>query len=227
MSSLQVQVLQATPLSCAVSSNSKPRYSPLEALQTCSSMSHLKQHHAHLIKLGLSADNDAMGRLIKFCAVSDNGDFDYALQLFDTLPHPDAFIYNTLMRGYLQHEEPAHCILIYLQMLQLSVLPNKFTFPCLIRACSVDNAVEQGIQIHAHVFKFGFAGDGFCLNNLIHMYVNFQALENARKVFDKMPSRDVVSWTTLISGYAQLGLVDGAFEIFELMPERNSVSWKP
>ncbi|KAE8698306.1 beta-1,3-galactosyltransferase 7-like [Hibiscus syriacus] len=71
------------------------------------------------------------------------------------------------------------------------------------------------------------SGSRFCRNNLIHMYVNFRALEDARKVFDKMPGnkREVVSWTTLISGYAQLGLVDAAVEIFELMPERNSVSW--
>jgi pentatricopeptide repeat protein len=37
--------------------------------------------------------------------------------------------------------------------------------------------------------------------------------------------RDVVSWTSLITGYSQWGFVDEAFEVFELMPERNSVSW--
>ncbi|GMJ14047.1 Chloroplast RNA Editing Factor 7 [Hibiscus trionum] len=225
MSCLQNPV--SPSLACAISSNSRPRCSPLVALETCSSMAQLKQHHARLTKLGLSSDNDAMGRLIKFCAIENNGDLDYAIHLFDTLPQPDAFIYNTLIRGYLQRQQPAHCLLFYLQMLQDSVFPNNFTFPCLIRACSVDGAVREGTQIHAHVFKFGFADDGFCLNNLIHMYVNFNALDDARKVFDKMPGnrRDVVSWTTLISGYAQLGLVEAAFEIFELMPVRNSVSW--
>lgn len=224
MSSLQTLLAPSLSISFS-SSNSKPCYSPLESLETCSSMAQLKQNHAHLTKLGLSSDNDAMGRLIKFCALSNDGDLDYALHLFDTLPHPDAFIYNTLIRGYLLRKQAADCIVLYLRMLQDSVLPNKFTFPCLIRACSVDGAVEKGAQIHAHVFKFGFANDGFCLNNLIHMYVDFKALENARKVFNKMPRRDVVSWTTLISGYAQLGLVDAAFEVFEWMPERNSVSW--
>ncbi|MFQ6632665.1 hypothetical protein Gotur_009369 [Gossypium turneri] len=224
MSSLQTLLAPSLSISFS-SSNSKPRYSPLESLETCSSMAQLKQNHAHLTKLGLSSDNDAMGRLIKFCALSNDGDLGYALYLFDTLPHPDAFIYNTLIRGYLLRRQAADCIVLYLRMLQDSVLPNKFTFPCLIRACSVDGAVEKGAQIHAHVFKFGLANDGFCLNNLIHMYVDFKALENARKVFNKMPRRDVVSWTTLISGYAQLGLVDAAFEVFERMPERNSVSW--
>ena len=62
-------------------------------------MAHLKQLHSRAIRLGLSSDNDAMGRLIKFCAVSENGDLSCALQLFDQMPQPDAFIYNTIMRG--------------------------------------------------------------------------------------------------------------------------------
>lgn len=188
-------------------------------------MLELKQFHSQVIKLGLSADNDAMGRVIKFCAVSDNGDLNYALQVFDALPHPDAFIYNTIMRGHLQLPFPRKCILFYSRMLCDSATPNRFTFPSVIRACSADNAVEEGRQVHAHVFKFGFGADGFSQNNLIHMYVNFQSMEGARKVFDKMPMKDVVSWTTLFTGYSQCGLVDKAFEVFELMPERNSVSW--
>ncbi|KAG5546074.1 hypothetical protein RHGRI_018298 [Rhododendron griersonianum] len=110
-------------------------------------------------------------------------------------------------------------------MLRESVTPNKFTFPSVIRACCVDYAVEEGKQVHAHVLKFGFGSDGVIQNNLIHMYMNFQYLEEARQVFDWMPYRDIVSWTTLISGYSQWGCVDETFEVFELMSERNSVSW--
>lgn len=166
-----------------------------------------------------------MGRVIKFCAVSKSGDFGYALRVFDLMPHPDAFIYNTVIRGYLQCQLPTNCILLYSQMLQESVIPNGFTFPSVIRACCADLAVEEGKQVHAHVFKFGFGSDGFSQNNLIYMYVKFWRLEEARRVFDRMPHWNIVSWTTLISGYSQWGRVDEAFEVFELMPERNSVSW--
>ncbi|KAM7256768.1 hypothetical protein ACFE04_012509 [Oxalis oulophora] len=51
------------------------------------------------------------------------------------------------------------------------------------------NAVQQGKQIHTHLFKFGFVSDGFSLNNLIHMYVNFQSLDEAKKVFRNMDNR--------------------------------------
>ncbi|XP_031745064.1 pentatricopeptide repeat-containing protein At1g08070, chloroplastic [Cucumis sativus] len=40
------------------------------SLSSCSSMSELKQFHSQIIRLGLSTDNNAIGRLIKFCAVS-------------------------------------------------------------------------------------------------------------------------------------------------------------
>ena len=218
-----LHLLQATPHSLSAPPRSYP--SPLNGLETCSTMAELKQYHSQLIRLGLSADNDAMGRVIKFCAVSKNGDLGYALQVFDTIPHPDAFIYNTIMRGYLQYQLPRNCIHLYSQMLQDSVEPNRFTFPSVIRACCNDNAIEEGKQVHAHVVKFGFEADGFSQNNLIYMYVNFQSLVKARRVFDKMHVRDVVSWTSLITGYSQWGFLDEAFEVFELMPERNSVSW--
>ncbi|KAH9313275.1 hypothetical protein KI387_028310, partial [Taxus chinensis] len=45
-------------------------------------------------------------------------------------------------------------------------------------------------------------------------------MENARKVFDKMPQRIVVSWTAMIGGYVLCGRLDEAVEYFEAMPER-------
>lgn len=163
-----------------------------------------------------------MGRVIKFCALSESGDLMYALQVFDVMPHPDAFIYNVLIRAHMQRRLARDCILLYSQMLSESVTPNRFTFPSLIKACCT---VEEGRQVHAHVLKFGSISDAYSMNSLIHMYVNCERLEEARRVFDKMPRRNVVSCTTLISGYSQWGCVDEAFELFELMHERNSASW--
>ncbi|KAH0993210.1 hypothetical protein GBA52_004693 [Prunus armeniaca] len=153
-----LQVLQATPPHL---SSPKTQISPLRGIESCSTMAELKQLHSQVIRLGLAADNDAMGRVIKFCALSKNGDLGYALQVFDTMLHPDAFIYNTVMRGYLQCQLPRNCIVLYSQMLQDSVTPNKYTFPSVIRACCNDDAIGEGKQVHAHVVKLGYGADGF------------------------------------------------------------------
>lgn len=185
-------------------------------------MAELKQHHAQIVKLGLSSDNDAMGRVLKFCAVSSSGDLDYALKVFALLPQPDAFIYNTLFRGYLRAKLYRDCILLYARMLENSVAPNNYSFPSVIRACSVEGG---GKQVHAHVTKLGFFRDSYCQNNLIHMYVSFEELEEAKMVFDGMERKDDVSWTTMISGYSQWGRVDEALAVFELMPFKNAAAW--
>ncbi|KAL0337914.1 UNVERIFIED_CONTAM: Pentatricopeptide repeat-containing protein [Sesamum calycinum] len=219
MSSVQLLPATATP------SISTAKATPFKNLQSCSTMAELKQHHANIIKLGLSSDNDAMGRVIKFCALSESGDLNYALKVFDSLPHPDAFIYNTMFRGYLEARLYRNCIDLYAHMLEKFVTPNKFSFPPVIRACCVDNAVKEAKQVHAHVIKLGFSQDSFCQNNLIHMYVNFESLEEAKTVFDTLDKKDDVSWTTLISGYSRWGSVDEAFVVFESMPVKNSAAW--
>ena len=47
----------------------------------------------------------------------------------------------------------------------------------------------------------------------------------ARRLFDEMSERDLVSWNIMLDGYAKAGEMLEAFEFFEKMPERNVVSW--
>ncbi|KAF5175280.1 Pentatricopeptide repeat-containing protein [Thalictrum thalictroides] len=51
-------------------------------------------------------------------------------------------------------------------------------------------------------------------------------INEARKVFDEMPERDVVTWTTVISGYVKCGLVQEARMLFdEVDAKKNVVTW--
>ncbi|KAL8484017.1 hypothetical protein ACS0TY_026639 [Phlomoides rotata] len=94
-----------------------------------------------------------------------------------------------------------------------------------ISSCSVDGAVEEANQVHAQVLKLGLAQDSYCQNNLIHVYVRFNCLEEAKRAFDNLEKKDNVSWTTMISGYSHWGCVDEALGVFELMPVKKSAAW--
>ncbi|XP_058098933.1 pentatricopeptide repeat-containing protein At1g53600, mitochondrial [Magnolia sinica] len=50
-------------------------------------------------------------------------------------------------------------------------------------------------------------------------------LEEAESVFNRMPIRDVVSWTALLTAYADNGKTETARMLFDRMPERNIASW--
>ncbi|KAF6152302.1 hypothetical protein GIB67_005956 [Kingdonia uniflora] len=47
----------------------------------------------------------------------------------------------------------------------------------------------------------------------------------AKKVFDTMTQRNVVTWNSRLAMYLRLGCVDEAQETFDVMPKRNGVSW--
>lgn len=49
--------------------------------------------------------------------------------------------------------------------------------------------------------------------------------DGAKKVFDEMPVRDVVSWNSMIVGYVRNSLINEALLVFDEMPERNTISW--
>ncbi|RAL46550.1 hypothetical protein DM860_004829 [Cuscuta australis] len=47
----------------------------------------------------------------------------------------------------------------------------------------------------------------------------------ARKVFDEMPVRDAISWTSLTLAYAKCGDMDAAVILFDEMPFKDMVAW--
>ncbi|KAJ8573485.1 hypothetical protein K7X08_009996 [Anisodus acutangulus] len=69
-------------------------------------------------------------------------------------------------------------------------------------------------RVHDDVLEMGFGSDLYICNALIDMYSRMNELGNARKVFDKMPQRDVVSWNSLISGYSANVYWEEALEAF-------------
>ncbi|CAK9157099.1 unnamed protein product [Ilex paraguariensis] len=67
--------------------------------------------------------------------------------------------------------------------------------------------------------------DLFVGNTMIDMYVKCGCLDCGRKVFDEMPDRDVISWTSLIVAYAKGGDMENALGLFDALPMKDMVAW--
>lgn len=69
-------------------------------------------------------------------------------------------------------------------------------------------------EIHTQVILCGFESNPFLNNILIQSYSILGCLDYARKVFDKMPKRDMISWSSVITMYTQNGLYDESLLLF-------------
>eukprot|EP01018_Ginkgo_biloba_P003195 Gb_11222 [translate_table: standard] len=78
-------------------------------------------------------------------------------------------------------------------------------------------ALADGKRVHAHMIETGFEPDVYLATKLVVMYVKCGSPIDALQVFDKMPARNLVSWTAMIGGYAQLGHGKEAWMLFHLM----------
>ncbi|GAV78345.1 PPR domain-containing protein/PPR_2 domain-containing protein [Cephalotus follicularis] len=154
-----------------------------------------------------------------------SGDFNYARSLFNQVIEPNVFLYNSTIRAYTHNHMYGLAITAYKQMLRHPILPDKFTFPYVLKSSAGLIWHSLGKQVHGHLRKFGPKAQEVTENALIDMYVKFNDLLDAQKVFDEMTDRDVISWNNLISGHVRLGQIRKAEALFDEMPFRTIVSW--
>ncbi|XP_051116541.1 pentatricopeptide repeat-containing protein At2g03880, mitochondrial isoform X2 [Andrographis paniculata] len=94
---------------------------------------------------------------------------------------------------------------------------DSITYGELIKCCISHRAIKQGKRVHNHVFSNGYDPKTFLINALLNMYVKFNLLDEAQALFDRMPERNFVSWTTMISAYSSADFDQKALRMLVMM----------
>ncbi|KAM7496046.1 hypothetical protein LguiA_020460 [Lonicera macranthoides] len=81
--------------------------------------------------------------------------------------------------------------------------------------------LQIGRQLHAAIIKKICRNDVFVWTSLVDMYTKYGKIKNSRMVFDGIRMRNMVTWTSIISGYAWNGLGEEAVNLFRVMKRRN------
>ncbi|CAO2839910.1 unnamed protein product [Amaranthus hypochondriacus] len=174
-----------------------------------------KQIHAHIVLLGLSSNVGLATKLVDlYCNCNA---LVYAHKLFDKMPKSNLFLWNVLIRGYAWDGPYDVSISLYYMLLDHGLVPDNFTFPFVLKACSALSSVKDGREIHEHVIRTGWANDVFVGAALIDMYAKCGCVESARGVFDKIMNRDVVLWNAMLAAYAQNGHPEDALTLCSRM----------
>lgn len=126
-----------------------------------------------------------------------------------------------MIRGLVSNDCFDDAIEFYGLMRSEGFLPNNFTFPFVLKACARLLDLQLGVKIHTLVVKGGFDCDVFVKTSLVCLYAKCGYLEDAHKVFDDIPDKNVVSWTAIISGYIGVGKFREAIDMFRRLLEMN------
>ncbi|KAJ4952819.1 hypothetical protein NE237_029651 [Protea cynaroides] len=198
----------------------------LKLIRRCKSLRSFKQIHSQLVTAGIIKHRDdlVVNQSIGFLASSVHN-LEYACDFLNQIQYnPSSFPFNTLIAGYVGSDAPWAAILTYKRIVQNGFLPDKYTFPVLIKSCAKVVGIREGKQVHGVVEKMGFSSDLFVQNSFLHLYGVCCNCNEATKLFDEMPVRDVVSWNALISGYVKAGLFAEALNLFMKMDMEPNVA---
>lgn len=102
---------------------------------------------------------------------------------------------------------------------------DKFTVVGVGTACANVGALKSLCQLHGAAIVSGLEFNVIMSNVMIDAYGKCGDAEVSRELFDRMGTRDVISWTSLVVAYASSHRLEEARLTFDRMPERNAVSW--
>ncbi|KAI5061610.1 hypothetical protein GOP47_0024115 [Adiantum capillus-veneris] len=189
----------------------------LKACATIGEIAKGEEIHDEIRKQGLLQNNMALATAL-LDMYAKCGALSKAQKLLKKLRFRNVVSWNTLIAGYVQDGQGKQALDCLNLMQREGISPDAVTYLSILKACATIRAIEKGQEIHERIAKDGLLQDSTMLGNaLVDMYAKCGALSKAQDVLQKLPSRNVVSWSTLIEGYAQEGQGEQALHCFELM----------
>ncbi|KAK6138387.1 hypothetical protein DH2020_027861 [Rehmannia glutinosa] len=178
----------------------------------------------------LRPDNYTFPLLFKTCARLLLFDMGHeilghvACKVFDESCVRDLVSWNSLINGYVRSGRGKEALMIYREMeMERNVDPDEITMIGVVTACTQLEDLKLGHEFHRYIRHQGLKMSVPLGNALLDMYVKCGDLDEAKKLFERMEDKTIVSWTTMVAGFAKFGYLDVARRLFDAMPEKDVV----
>eukprot|EP01018_Ginkgo_biloba_P014954 Gb_36806 [translate_table: standard] len=195
------------------------RFTFVSVLRACAMQRALEDgRHIHnsIIETNLETNVMVGSALIDMYAKC--GSLPDASKVFSKMCERNLITWNAMIAGYSQNGHGYEALKVFNEMQLAGLKPDGFTFGSVLNACACLESVEKGKEVHNCIVKTGSEVLVMVVENaLVDMYAKCRSMHDANKVFQKMPERDVVSWTAMLTGYAQNGYGEEALKFFSQM----------
>ncbi|GAV75044.1 PPR domain-containing protein/PPR_2 domain-containing protein/PPR_3 domain-containing protein/DYW_deaminase domain-containing protein [Cephalotus follicularis] len=185
--------------------------------------------HGYVIKRGLDMDRYVQNALMDM--YSRMGKIGISKTIFATMEDRDKVSWNTLITGYVVCGRHDDALLLLHEMQgqgnkndsykevekRASFKPNSITLMTVLPGCANLAELAKGKEIHAYAIKNMLALDVAVGSALVDMYAKSGCLYLSRRVFDQMPTKNVITWNVIIMAYGMHGKGVEALELFKHM----------
>ncbi|KAJ0621968.1 putative tetratricopeptide-like helical domain superfamily, DYW domain-containing protein [Helianthus annuus] len=188
-------------------------------LPVCAQMDDMVQGrltHLYIVKHGLESDLFVGNAFINFYAKF--GEVEHAQKFFDNLVTRDLVSWNSIIAAYEQNNNPDRALNFFYEMQMNGFKPDLLTLVSVASSIAQSRDSRTSRCVHGFILRrCWFEKDVIIGNAVVDMYAKLGDVDSARKLFDKIHLKDVVSWNTMITGYGQNGLADEAIEVYRMM----------
>ncbi|KAL9256043.1 Pentatricopeptide repeat-containing protein [Drosera capensis] len=138
-----------------------------------------------------------------------------AYKVFDKMFERDSVSWSVVVGGFAKVGHYSSYFRVFREMVQSGIQPDSYTLPNMIRVCRDLTDAETGRLVHDVVCKFGMSEDPFW--GLLLLICMLRV--GCGKLFDRMPVKDLVTWTVMIGAYGKCGNAKESMVLFDRMRE--------
>ncbi|KAF8395426.1 hypothetical protein HHK36_019372 [Tetracentron sinense] len=169
--------------------------------------------HGRTIQAGLQTDTLTSNILINM--YSKCGLVDFARWVFDRMPERSLVSWNTMISSHTRHGEEEEALDLFMQMQREGITPpSEFALSSILCACAAKSAVFECQQLHAFALKNEMVSNVFVGTAVLDVYAKCYLIKDACRIFDRMPDRSAVTWSSMVAGYVQNDLYEEALMLF-------------
>ncbi|KAH6559088.1 hypothetical protein KP509_1Z028800 [Ceratopteris richardii] len=169
-------------------------------LYACSLVGLLKSGmlvHDQIVKNGWESKEFVLLALLRMYGKC--GALDEVHRIFNNIENPNKDLWNELISAFVIQGHGEHSLLIHKHMKEAFVIPNEASIMWLLQACSDKAHIDQGMSLHGEIIKFGLEGILPLSNSIANMYARLGGMEASAQTLARMPARDHVTWSVMIS----------------------------
>jgi pentatricopeptide repeat protein len=174
-----------------------------------------QQIHGLFVKTGVDTNLHVESGLMDVYYKS--GLMEDALRVFRSCRNPDEVFLTVILVGFAQNGLEGKALELFAEMVSSVIYIDANTVSVVLGAFGASAPSALGKQIHALVIKKCFGGNTYVCNGLINMYSKCGELRESIQVFDGMPSKNSISWNSIIASFARHGHGSEVFRLFESM----------